>query len=241
MDASTLKPPGKGKKLNKWYVMGGGAVVLIMVYEYRKSASNAAAATTTATDPTATDPTAYDPNAYSQYGYDQYGYGTSGTGSLSAYSYIDPTTGLPIGLGTTTPTVLAPTTNAAWAQQASGLLAQHGYAQMSVDAALGKYLSNQNLTADEYSIVQAAIGLEGSPPTAVPAPHVAPPAGQTTAAKTAPNGYYRLIPQGSIFQVQTNIRYPITPTTWNKIKKGKPLTPILSNNRVMALPLGKAL
>lgn len=96
-------------------------------------------------------------------------------------SYVDPTTGATITNGTTTTqTITQATTNPAWAQQATAYLTQNGFDPVTVGIALGLYLSGRNLSNSQLQIVEAAIAAEGNPPTSVPAPHTAPPSGQST-------------------------------------------------------------
>jgi hypothetical protein len=152
----------------KWWAIGGVGAAGLVYWAYKRSQASAA---------TTTDPT-IDPNTGLPYGYDTGSSPVTGV-TPSAYSYIDPATGQTIGLGSGVTGVIGPSTNAAWAQQAAAYLNQQGFDQIAVAVALGKYLSNQNLTDDQMSIVQAAIAFVGYPPTSVPPPHVAPPGGQT--------------------------------------------------------------
>lgn len=225
-----------------------GTVGLVYVLHKRKSSTLAATTPVTGTDATAsagdgsTDPSDpnsayYDPN-YSSDEYDSgdysaaYGstYGTSGSAYLPAYE------------GTVASTV--PTSNPAWMVAATTALTGVGYDPLTVTEALGKYLAGQgaSLTATEYPIVIAAIGVEGQPPTAVAPPQqvataTTPPA---ATASTVKDGYYRVITNGAIYQVTGGKRYHVVPTTWKALnaQKTKPVTsPILSNNPVMKLPL----
>ena len=75
--------------------------------------------------------------------------------------------------------ILAPSTNAEWAQQAEAYLSNIGYDAQTVAAALGKYLTGQTLTSDQSAIVAAAKGFFGNPPTTPPLPPTTtPPPGQ---------------------------------------------------------------
>lgn len=142
----------------KWWLIGGTAAAGVVYWAYKKSSKSTAAPT---------DPN-IDPNTGLPYGYDT-GSSSPVTGVTPSY-YYNPTTS-----GTT-----SPTTNAQWAQAAEEYMTQQGYDALAVAAALGKYLTNQNLTDDQLSIVQTAIAFEGYPPTSVPAPHVAPPGGNNS-------------------------------------------------------------
>lgn len=162
-----LKRPGKklGGISTKWWILGGGAAALTVWYVWKKQTASAAATATT--DTTGTDTTSTDPYGATY---------ASSYGTPSAYGYQDPTTGQFIGLGGQASNVItAPPTNAAWFQQAEAYLVAQGYDPLTTGAALGKYLAGQALTQTEMTIVTAAIGAEGQPPTAVPAPHTIPP------------------------------------------------------------------
>lgn len=103
---------------------------------------------------------AYGYGVYSPYGsaygpYGPYGYGAYGSG----ISEVIP------------PPV---TTNAQWAQAAEAQLAANGVDSNTALAAIGLYLAGGNLTANQASIVQEAIAVEGNPP--VPGAAGYPPA-----------------------------------------------------------------
>jgi hypothetical protein len=175
-----IAKPG-GKKIagidRKWWLLGGGGAAIIVFFVYRRQKA-AAAAAAVPTDPNAIDPN--DPNAGMPYGTS--GFGSTAGGTASSYGYLDQATGQFIGLGgqgVQSTGVLAPPTNAAWAQQASALMTQHGWDELTVDAAIGKYLAGLALTSDQYNIITTVIGLEGLPPNPPVAPHVVgPPPGQ---------------------------------------------------------------
>lgn len=110
------------------------------------------------------------------YGYGAYGYGLTpeemaseglypyGYGGVPAgYGYG----GIGVGVGSPFP-VTAPvtpvTTNAEWAQAAEQQLENNGYDAATASAAIGKYITGGTVTADQESIVQAAIAFEGYPP-----------------------------------------------------------------------------
>lgn len=97
---------------------------------------------------------------YSQYGY---GYGLGdyfpeGGGYYPGYPYY--------GYGVQQTPVAAPSTNPAWVQAATTQLTNGGYSYASVVGALGRYIAGQSLNENQVSIVEAAIALEGDPPTA---------------------------------------------------------------------------
>lgn len=217
---------GKGlsKKIGgvdlKWWLIGGVGTIAIVYLAYKHSASTAAAstaATDTTTDPSI-DPTTGIP--YADETGDTYG-GAYGT-TPSEYGYVDPSTGQYITNGSgSTAVVTAPSTNAAWAQQAVAYFESLGYDATTVSSALGKYLTGQTLTSSENSLVSSVLGLQGAPPVTVPPPTVTPPTGQTGSLPKIANGYYRDISTGNIYQVVNNIRYAVTPSTWTKLEKSK--------------------
>lgn len=181
--------PGVNRK--RVLFLAGGSVGLVAIW-YVVQRRNATDTTTTdGTDTTTTD-TSIDPNASGAYGSGYGGdYSTGGSADYSPPeldSYVDPSTGAVITGGGATPVytppkpvvITKPTTNAQWAQQASAYLVQQGFDAITVATALGKYFSNQNLTDNQLSVVQAALAAEGNPPNPPPPPHVAPPSGQPT-------------------------------------------------------------
>lgn len=166
--------PGVGKMPKGWLYAVAAASVAVVGYawwQHKKNGTAAAATDTTAAADPSIDPTTGLPYA------SEYGSGYAATGYTGG-SYIDPTTGAYIGGGLGPSTPSAPTTNAAWAQQAEAYLAQVGYNGVTVAAAIGKALTGQHVTADQAAIVQAAIGFEGQPPQGMPPLSVSPPAGQ---------------------------------------------------------------
>lgn len=167
---------GIDKRKRTLYLVGGGVGIVAAWYIIQRRKASAAV------DTSSTDPNATDPNA---------GLDTGSSPALS--SYTDPATGAIIsgggwnaGVGSVpSQTITAPSTNAQWTQQAIAYLSQTGFDPITVSMALGKYLANQNLSNDELVIVESALSVEGQPPTAVPPPHVAPPAGQTSPASVS--------------------------------------------------------
>jgi hypothetical protein len=168
------QPPMK-KSTRNWLLIGGlGLAGFAVYYAMRSKSSSSASAADLAAQ--GIDPTTNMP--YSQeYG----GYGTAGV-SPSLYGYVDPSTGAFIsgaGAGVIGPsTVIAPSTNASWAQQVEAYLSNLGYDPQAVGNAIGKYLSGQTLSSDQQGIVAAALGFFGPPPTTVPPVTTTPPTGQ---------------------------------------------------------------
>lgn len=166
-------PPDLGgkKKLspkNKKILAGAGLVAAgILGYMYYKNRSASSAAATT--DTSSTDPNAIDPNTGIPYA-DETDYSGVGT-SPGLDGVYDPTTGQYIGtgVGTALGGITTVSTNAAWAQASEAYLTNLGYDPATTAAALGAYLLGVPLTSDQYAIVQAAIGFEGTPPNGAPA------------------------------------------------------------------------
>lgn len=169
------------RKPNKKVIVAGSVVTAGVVYwAYKRNA--AANSTTTATDP------GIDPTTGQPYDSEYYDGSSSAVGtSPSAYGYTDPF-GNTIVPGTGQTVVTAPSTNAAWGQQAALLLINEGqYDPTTTFAAIGIYVGSAgkaNLTDDQYAIVQAAYGVMGNPPQPIDPPHVAPPSGQNTGGVT---------------------------------------------------------
>lgn len=195
------------KANRKVWLIGGGLAAVVVWWAYKKNVSNAAAVA--ATDTTGTDTTAIDPNT-----------------GLPIDSGSSPAFGNTTGLTSSfaTQSVLGPTTNADWTQRAEILLEGYGFDPQAVTRALGAYLANSPLTNDQLQIVQAAIGSEGNPPIGVPAPHIAPPAGQTTS--NIPDGYYYYVPNRGYYKVVNNQRINVRyhPTAIALYKKGTRFT-----------------
>ena len=191
------KPPMK-KSTRNWLLIGGlGAAAVVVWYVMRARSSSSSA-----TDQSQADAAAgIDPTTGIPYSEEYGGYGVSGT-SPSMYGYVDPTTGAFIsGAGATAPTsVLAPSTNASWAQQVEAYLANLGYDPTAVAAALGKYLTGQALTADQAAIVAAAQGFYGSPPQGAPPPVTGTPTGNGGGGVTNPPKFKTLtVPKAETF------------------------------------------
>jgi hypothetical protein len=140
--------PLKGTPGKAW-IVGGVLAVGVGIYVYMKHKQAAAAVPATA-------------GYGSGYGYGVspiYGYGQGGTGLGFPYSG-----GMYGGGGYGGGPVPAPTTNAQWAAAVESSLSAQGYDSLTVAAALGKYLTGQTCTADQASIIQAAIAFQGYPP-----------------------------------------------------------------------------
>lgn len=173
--------PAGHHKIKPWVLYAGGGALVVGVYFFVIRPRRAAA--TAVTDTTGTDTTGVD----SSLGYaDPSGYGGGyGSGSPSLGGYYDPSTGTFIPTGGRS-IVTVPTTNSAWAQQATAYLVQAGYNPIAVLNALGRYITSTHsisVTQPELHIIQAAIASEGYPPIKPPEPHLQPHGGQTKQTK----------------------------------------------------------
>lgn len=220
----------KGKSA-KWWIAGGGAAAIAVVYEYRKSANAAAAAASAlpsdTTDTTGTDYT--DDSDYSDTGAsDAYSdaYDTAAIGSpYSALSGLtfDPSTGTYESVGSYGQQQAQPTTNAQWFQQAETYIMGLGDDPLTASAALGKYMAGGGLTQDQLSVVQTAIAAIGPPPSSVPPPTLLPPtapAAPAAVTHTVKDGIYQQ--GGAIYIVSGNIKYHFSPTGWSDYHKANP-------------------
>lgn len=176
-----------GSQVKKGYVIAGGGVIVIAVgygwYKNRQSAAtNASTASTPSAPSTAAgyagvggdsyppdgtegdpgDPNSTDPASGQTYGDESQfasGYGSlgdTGYGGYSGSAYYPP--GVTGGYTTYT-------TNGQWAQAAeSYLTSTAGASEVTVAAALGKYITGQPVSADQMSIIEQAIAFTGQPP-----------------------------------------------------------------------------
>lgn len=173
---------------------GGGVIAIggVLYFRYRqRSAGQSANAAAVPADASATDgitdPNAVDPATGYTYADEGYSPASGGPtvgspyGSLSGLTWNPQTGQYEVSGGTPEAGSVPPSNNLAWGQQATAYLIGLGDSPTAVAVAIGKFLSGQggNLTADQLSIVQSAIGGFGYPPQAVPAPGLAPSTGQT--------------------------------------------------------------
>lgn len=174
----------------KGAIVLGGGIAAYMAYRMKKNAAANQAASSSTTSSTATDPVTglpysedntVDPAtgmtylaeaqqygsvsaAESQAGSAAYGYGGYGSGGYSGLGY-----GYPSGYSdyygygsAGAPTVYS--TNAQWAQAVEAGLTNLGYGATDVGAAVGRYLGDLSLTADQATIIQTAVAEYGPPP-----------------------------------------------------------------------------
>lgn len=169
-----------GHPVNRGGVIAGG-IVAAAVSGYLIWKKHEEAQTAAATPAPAAGEYAYGYGTQYAYGYGEYAYGLNlASGGYGGYGYgggvvsgggseATPTItyGYAYGYGSTIGSTAAPVTNAQWAADAEAALSSAGgYDATTVAAALGKYLTGGTVTADQATIVQAALGLEGNPPTA---------------------------------------------------------------------------
>lgn len=148
----------------KQLVIGGGLAVLVGLYVYRKR--QAAAATSSQTAGSGAPPSAAtDPATGYPYGTpeDTAALQAAATASYGGYAGA---AGGSSGSSLSTPPSSTPgfATNAAWAQAAEQFLSQTGGDPTAISAALGKYLTGQQVSDAQASIIQSAIAFEGYPP-----------------------------------------------------------------------------
>jgi Fibronectin type III domain len=164
----------------RWLLFGGlgvgGAGLIAYMYKKNKEAKAAAAAATAKTQQATSGAGAQYAYGYGSVSPYAYGYGYSVQPEVYGYGLGYYGYGVSGGAGGG---VIAPaaTTNAMWSQAAVTQLTNQGYTGSTVQAALGVYLTGGTLTADQETIVQAAIAVEGYPPQ--PGPNGYPPAMNT--------------------------------------------------------------
>lgn len=202
---------------NPVFLIGGVVALGIVYYEYskaKKTASANAAATTAATVAgTSTDPS-IDPTTGLSYASEDYSPATGG-----AY-------GIPATGGSTVNINPATTSNSGWVQAATQALVALQYDPQAIASALGAYISGAGLTADQLQIVQAALGQEGNPPVAVPAPTLATSSGQSGTSTTSvtngasTGGVDLTVPDvtGDIYQDDAIAKYPYVASAYAAYK-----------------------
>lgn len=163
--ADDVKLPGIGN-VKKTYVIVGlvGVLAAVAVYIQRKRSAGSAPDTTglapDLSNTSANGPGTIDPATGFQYGSQE---DSNALGSQANYSYpalSDFGTTLS-GVGTT----VGFSTNGQWAQAAEDYMANTiGLSPTDVAAALGKYITGQQVTASQQLIVQQAQSFEGNPP-----------------------------------------------------------------------------
>lgn len=152
--------PVVGAIPKKSLLIGGGAAAALIAFLYiRKRKAAPAAPGTTGTDTAGTD--AAGTGDYADPGLQD----TSMGPTYGSTGYYDPNSGQWV-YGNTGTGQAAATTNAQWSQNAIAYLGQQGADTGALSAALGAYLAGQPLTADQVSLVDQAIAVEGYPPVA---------------------------------------------------------------------------
>lgn len=172
-------PSLKGNR--KTYLVVGGVAAAFVAYRWYQA--RASSATATPTDTTMDSGSVTDA-AGGSYGPGNVQYG---------------------GADITTPSE-TPTTNAQWTSVAVQALINTGYDGAAVQAALGRFLTDQTLSTDQETIVRAAIAVAGNPPvgthtiTHIPTPTPATP----TAPSQAPGNLHTRSSTATGFTAQWN-------------------------------------
>ena len=235
-----------GREISTPWILGGSAVGIGAVFWYRHNKKNQATTQTQnqqagidpntgqpyaseGIDPTTGQPYSqeygnytYQPEGagYGPYGLDSYGSGGSGAyGSLGYY-----------GGGVPYPVQQQATTNAQWSEAAVSALTAQGYNGMQVLAALGLYLTGGQLSADQASIVQAAIAAEGYPPNPpsggiITSPPGGPPPPPGTNQIAVPNVIGKTELQASQIIAKAGLHPHGPPVSKNGAKKVKSQNP----------------
>jgi hypothetical protein len=197
-------PDLKGNK--KVYLWVGGAAVLFVGYRWYQSRQVAATAAATPTDT------------------------TMGTGSVTdaaggAYGPGNVQYG---GADITAPTE-TPKTNAQWSNAAVTALVNQGWDGMTVQTALGRFLTDASLDTGQETIVRAAIGAVGNPPqgahTIIHMPTPTPSPTPTPGAKYGPISGPPVLSLGAV--TRTSIR-----VTWQPLKNATAYHETLSGGGV---------
>ena len=193
MADATIHLPALGN-VKKTYVYAGAGVVVVGVgfwwWHQRSAANAAAAAAATSTDDTTTDSAPIDTAT---------GYPTGSAQDLAALAEQNAAIGTDDGAGLDTsddgggggnlissePTAGGYSSNGAWAQGVETYMTETAGADpTTVAAALGKYISGQDMTQDQISVAQQAIAFQGYPP--VSGSDGYPPSMRTTPVTTTP-------------------------------------------------------
>lgn len=193
--AGTVNLPFIGPT-NTWVVgVAGVAGIGALGYAYlkkKKAAATPAAVTSLGTTPAGYG-YGYGSYGYGAYSYQPYGYGFGSSG-LGAYGGATGNYGYGYyGAGEpTAPVSTQATTNAQWSEAVVSALTSGsaGWTGQDVLTALGLYLTGAPVSANQESIIRAAIAAEGYPPTAgangyPPAIHSAAPVGQSGGGTTS--------------------------------------------------------
>lgn len=220
---SDVSVPGFGKqKKSTVYVIGGIVVVVIGIGYYRSKKDKAATAATTSATTSDTMPAA---------GADTSGVGAYDSSAYGSGQYVP--TGAPLNnVPSAGPTGY--TSNSQWSQAAEEYLAGTvGLDATAVQAALGKYITGGNVTADQQNIIEQAIAAEGYPPQS--GPNGYPPSvklvATTPAPPTAPKStlsgfggeWIRNVATSAIYQVDegTHTIYHLSYATAVKMQREK--------------------
>lgn len=190
--------PVPRKPVNKKLLLGGGAAVTVVGYIWykRKAAASAATATTADNSGNTTDTSedAIDPATGMPYSEEGTAVG-SPYGQLSGLTY-NPATGT---YTSTSQTSSSPVDNSQWVQNAQAYLTGLGEDSTSVADALGAYVTGGTLSSDQQSIVQAALGAIGNPPSPVTNASYASNTGQSGASGSSATSSWLHPPTGATY------------------------------------------
>jgi hypothetical protein len=230
-----------GKKINNWYLIGGGVGVAAVIFLYRRHSGSGAAGSSPAsgTNPLTGLPYAQDnqvdPATGMSYLQEAQQYGSvaaaeqaagSGQGYLAGGQAGGVTSGYPAFgqvTSTGTPGGTSWSSNAQWAQAVTAGLTNLGYSPTDIAAALGLYFQSQPLGSGAdgvsyLSVVQAAIAEFGPPPvgtfplTGAPsAPGGAPPPPPPPRKVTIPNLAGERVENATSALTSLGLRYTFGP------------------------------
>ncbi|GAA0287304.1 hypothetical protein GCM10009527_098290 [Actinomadura nitritigenes] len=160
--ADTVNIPGLGPtKKSTAYILGGAAVLVVIVAWYRSRNAPASSSTSSSSTGAGGSGDAIDPATGYVYGSAE---DTAALGSQGSYLGA----GYYGGNGSNVSTISTTngyTTNAQWSQAAEDYLVNTvGADANTVGNALGKYITGQALTPDQVGIVNQAIAFTGYPP-----------------------------------------------------------------------------
>lgn len=185
-DAPSIPSSGGHKKLTtqQKVLLGvgifGGAIVGLIFLRKKSTASSTASSSGTG-DSSSIDPLTDQPYGSAADEADlQAMYGAYGTteGELGTY---DPETGTYTTYGTGVIST-AISNNQEWAADALSELESAGYDATDASNAIGAYLAGTPLSADQYQMIQTALGFTGQPPSSVPTPQLASASSSTTSS-----------------------------------------------------------
>lgn len=166
-----MKIGGKPVKKTTLYIAGAAGVLVVAYAVWHKRSAAASTTAGTVTDPAGNTCSAVDPNSGYCPGtagdtayYQQSSAGLSGGSSVAGGGgFAYPVTP---GSGISTPGSVVPTftDNASWAQYVEAYMVSLGGDPNTIGNALGKYITGQQVTADQQSLIEQAIAYGNKPP-----------------------------------------------------------------------------